>query len=294
MVASSEKPSNVQVAPVVDNVETKSRASGQPLFFRLVSAAVLIPVVLVAVHFGGRFFAALVAFASIVMIFEWSRMVERKECSSSFYALSFGATAAMFAASMGAYLLAFGFCLIGGLGAFIFASGGPLQRLWPAIGAAYVLVPSVALMWLRLETLHGRELTFMLFFIVWAADTGAFIFGKSIGGPKISYALSPSKTWAGIGGGVFGGALIAALTAVLFFGIAAGTTFILFGAILGATSVAGDLAESAIKRNFGLKDISGFIPGHGGALDRMDGMIFSTMAMTSAYFLYMVAANGQG
>lgn len=294
MVVSPEKPDKSRVAPNVGKVDTKKRASGQPLFFRLVSAAVLIPLVLGAVHFGGRMFAALVAFACIVMVFEWTRMVERKECSASFYGLSIGATAAMFAASTGAYLFAFGFCLAGGLAAYLFASGSNIQRLWPAIGAAYVLIPSIALMWLRLETPHGRELTFMLFFIVWAADTGAFILGKSIGGPKISYALSPSKTWAGIGGGVLGGALVAALAAVYFFGAEAGQSFILFGAILGATSVAGDLAESAIKRNFGLKDISGFIPGHGGALDRMDGMIFSTMAMTSAYFLYMIAASGQG
>ncbi len=282
------------MAPIVGKLETKKRASGQPVFFRLVSAAVLIPLVLVSVHFGGRLFAALVAFACIVMVFEWTRMVERKECSASFYVLSFGATAAMFAGSTGAYLLAYGFCLAGGLGAFLFASGTVLQRLWPAMGAVYVLIPSIALMWLRLDTVHGRELTFMLFFIVWAADTGAFIMGKSIGGPKISYALSPSKTWAGIGGGVLGGAVIAALAAVYFFGLDAGRSFILIGAILGATSVAGDLAESAIKRNFGLKDISGFIPGHGGALDRMDGMIFSTMAMTSAYFLYMIVDTGQG
>ena len=294
MAVSPEKLDNLRVAPVVGNLEAKKRASGQPLFFRLVSAAVMIPLVLASVHFGGRLFAALVAFACIVMVFEWTRMVERKECSASFYALSFSATAAMFAASTGGYLFAFAFCFAGGLAAYLFASGSVTQRLWPAIGAVYVLVPSIALMWLRLDTPQGRELTFMLFFIVWAADTDAFILGKLIGGPKISYALSPSKTWAGIGGGVLGGALIAALAAIYFFGEDAGQRFILFGAILGATSVAGDLAESAIKRNFGLKDISGFIPGHGGALDRMDGMIFSTMAMTSAYFLYMVAASGQG
>ncbi len=294
MAVSPKKPDNARVTEIVGKVEAKKRASGQPLFFRLVSAAVLIPLVLGAVHFGGRMFAALIAFACIVMVFEWTRMVERKECSASFYALSLAATAAMFAASTGAYLFAYSFCVAGALAAYFFASGTYLQKLWPAIGAAYVILPSIALMWLRLETPHGRELTFMLFFIVWAADTGAFIFGKSIGGPKISYALSPSKTWAGIGGGVLGGAAVAALAAIYFFGMETGQTFILFGAILGATSVAGDLAESAIKRNFGLKDISGFIPGHGGALDRMDGMIFSTMAMTSAYFLYMVAASGQG
>lgn len=294
MAASAERSGNYCVAPIVEKLDTGNPTSSQSVLFRLLSAAVLIPLVLAAVHFGGRLFAALVAFACIVMIFEWTRMVERKECSASFYALAFGATAAMFAASTGAYAFAFGFCAASGIAAYILAKRAGSLGVWPAMGAVYILAPSIALMWLRLDTEHGRALTFMLFFIVWAADTGAFITGKLIGGPKISYALSPSKTWAGIGGGVLGGAIIAALTALYFFGVEAGKSYILIGAALGATSVAGDLAESAIKRNFGLKDISGFIPGHGGALDRMDGMIFSTIAMTSAYFLYMVAGNGQG
>ena len=84
------------------------------------------------------------------------------------------------------------------------------------------------------------------------------------------------------------------LVAAQFFGAAAIIWYVLICGALGAVSVAGDLAESAVKRNFGLKDISGFIPGHGGALDRMDGMIFATAAMTSAYFVYMLAFKGQG
>lgn len=261
---------------------------------RIVSAAILIPLVLIAVHVGGRFFAGVVAFACIVMIFEWTRMVERKECSASFYALSFGAAAAMFAAPSGAYAAAYAICAVSGVVAFILAKREGGLGLWPAAAALYILAPSVALMWLRLDAEQGRALTFILYFIVWAADTGAFVTGKLIGGPKISHALSPSKTWAGIGGGIAGGALIGALSASLFFGAAAFSWYVLIGGVLGAVSVVGDLAESAIKRNFGLKDISGFIPGHGGALDRMDGMIFATAAMTSAYFVYMLILEGQG
>ncbi|MHA7873597.1 MAG: phosphatidate cytidylyltransferase, partial [Hyphococcus sp.] len=134
--------------------------------------------------------------------------------------------------------------------------------------------------------------TFMLFFIVWAADSGAFVTGKLIGGPKISHALSPSKTWAGICGGVLGGCIAGAVAGVHFFGWQSAMAFLLIGGVLGAASVAGDLFESALKRNFGLKDISGFIPGHGGALDRMDGMIFATAAMTGGYFAYMLATSG--
>lgn len=280
--------------PIIENLDTESPASTRSLLLRVGSAAILIPLVLIAVHVGGRLFAGVVAFACVVMIFEWTRMVERKECSPSFYALAFGAAAAMFAAPSGAYIAAYAICAVSGVIAYILAKQKGGLGIWPAVAAIYILAPSVALMWLRLDAEQGRALTFTLYFIVWAADTGAFVTGKLIGGPKISYALSPSKTWAGIGGGVVGGALIGALSASLFFGAAAFVWYIVIGGVLGAVSVAGDLAESAVKRNFGLKDISGFIPGHGGALDRMDGMIFATAAMTSAYFVYMLMLKGQG
>jgi len=276
------------VTPILEKPAEQKVTVSRALILRLLSAAVLVPLVMGAVYYGGRLFVALMAFACIVMIFEWTRMVERRSLSASFYVLSFGATAAMFAASSGIYDLAFGLCALSGVTAFFFARRSGGSGFWPGLAAAYVLIPTVALMWLRLDTEYGRSLTFILFFIVWAADTGAFVTGKLIGGPKINYALSPSKTWAGIGGGVIGGSIVGAIAAHAFFGPGAAWAYLLLGGVLGAASVAGDLAESAVKRKFGIKDISSFIPGHGGALDRMDGMIFATVTMTSAYFIYML------
>jgi len=106
--------------------------------------------------------------------------------------------------------------------------------------------------------------------------------------------LSPSKTWAGIGGGVVGGCLLGAISGAILFGAPAALLCFFVGGVLGAASVAGDLFESGIKRYFGLKDISGLIPGHGGALDRLDGMIFATSAMTGGLLLYMLAERIQG
>lgn len=276
------------VASALDKLDTGAPASTRSLILRFASAAILIPVVIAAVHLGGRVFAGLVAFANIVMIFEWTRMVERREFSASFYALAIGATAALHAASSGAYGAAFMLCAASGVGAFALAKNAGRLGIWPAIAAPYILAPSIALLWLRFMPENGRALTYLIFVIVWAADTGAFVTGKLIGGPKISHALSPSKTWSGIGGGVVGGATAGTLAAVWLFGAAAAVPFLVVGGFLGAASVVGDLVESAFKRNFGLKDISGFIPGHGGALDRLDGMIFATAAMTSVYFLYML------
>lgn len=272
----------------IEKLDTHTPPSTQSLGLRVASSIFLIPVVFFAVHFGGRFFAALVAFAAIVMIFEWTRMVERREFSTSFYALSIAAMSGMFAAASGAYAISYGLCFIGGVAAYLLAKKATGLGIWSALAAPYILAPCVALLWLRLDVDQGRALTFLLFIIVWAADIGAFVTGKLIGGPKISYALSPSKTWSGIGGGVIAGAIGGAIGGHFLLGPGHIVLFALAGGALGASSVLGDLAESKFKRNFGLKDISGFIPGHGGALDRMDGMIFATATMTSTYFLYML------
>lgn len=276
------------VPAALENLDTDKPASSGTLLQRVLSAVVLIPIVLAAVHFGGRLFAGVVAFVCIVMIFEWTRMVERREFSASFYALALGAALAMFAASSGAYAYAVTLCAIAGVAAWILAKRSGGLGFWPALAAPYLIAPSIALLWLRLDAENARALTYLLFITVWAADTGAFFLGKFIGGPKISYALSPSKTWAGIGGGVIGGGLIGIAAAYYVFGPGSLIFSVAAGGALGAASVLGDLAESAFKRNFGVKDISGFIPGHGGALDRLDGMIFATIAMTGVLFVYML------
>lgn len=262
--------------------------SSGPLVQRVLSAAFMIPVVLLAIHVGGRLFSALVAFLCILMVFEWTRMIERKPLTENFYILTAFSTLATTLAASGLYETAIISAAAGGIVSGAYAMWRKRRAIWILATPFYILIPSIALMWLRLDAPDARGLTFMLFGIVWAADTGAFLFGKFIGGPKISYALSPSKTWAGIGGGILGGGLIAPVLA-FFFDVPTGMMAALFtGALLGAASVAGDLAESSFKRKFGVKDISGIIPGHGGVLDRLDGMIFATMAMTGTVFLYMV------
>ncbi len=274
--------------PAADKLDTRTPPSTRSLMLRFASALVLIPLVIGAIYIGGWVFAVLAAVSCLTMVFEWTRMVERREFSTSFFALAGGAALALFAATIGTYGAAFVIALISAIAAFVLARRNARLGFWSAFAAPYLIAPCIALIWLRLSTDHGLTLTLILFMTVWAADTGAFLFGKAIGGPKISYALSPSKTWAGIGGGIIGGAVIGAVAGYFLIGGEAVLLSLLAGAALGAASVMGDLAESAFKRNFGLKDISGFIPGHGGALDRLDGMIFATAAMTGGYFLYMV------
>lgn len=282
------------MASSVEKLDAARSASARALTKRILSAIVLMPLVIAAVHVGGALFEAMVAFASIVMLFEWTRMVERRAFSPAFYTLVAGAAGAMYFAASGGFTAALAIAAAGGLGAAWLAKRDTGIGVWSALAALYIVIPCIALIWLRLAAPEGRAMTFVLYAVVWAADTGAFFFGKFIGGPKISYALSPSKTWAGIGGGVLGGGLIGAVAGGYFFGAGAIVFYLLIGGALGAASVLGDLAESAFKRNFGLKDVSGFIPGHGGALDRLDGMIFATSAMTAGLLVYMMAENIQG
>lgn len=261
------------------------RAVRRALRMRFLSAAVLIPPVVLAVILGGRLFSALVAFAAILMIFEWTRMVEGKSYSWRFYVLAVATFISMMFAGAENYYAAYAVACVSGAITLIPYKG---FNFWPAVAIPYIIAPCASLLWLRFDPDYGRALTILIFATVWAADSGAFLFGKLIGGPKISYALSPSKTWAGIGGGVVGGAVLGAIAGALLFGPSAMGPFFLAGGLLGVASVGGDLTESAFKRRFGVKDISQLIPGHGGVLDRLDGMIFATMTMTSVYLLYKV------
>ncbi len=253
------------------------------LFLRIVSAAVLAPAALLATWAGGPVFAGLIAFLCVLMAFEWARMVESEEISKVFYALGAASAAALTLAAAGYYAYAFLAAAAGGAGAYL---GSKANRGWAAFGAAFFIAPAVALLWLREENEAGGGLTLLLFAIVWAADTGGYTGGRLVGGPKLNPSISPAKTWAGALGGLIFGACAAALAAPPLLGWPADTFALAVGGGLGVASIVGDMAESAIKRRFGVKDMSGFIPGHGGVLDRLDGMIFATSAMTAALYAH--------
>jgi phosphatidate cytidylyltransferase len=260
------------------------------LALRIASAAVLAPTALGASWIGGPLFAGLVAFLCVLMAFEWARMVEGAAGSRVFQALATGAALAIGFAAAGAYPVAFGAAALGGLAAALFSrrSGG---ARWAAFGALYFIAPAVALIWLRESVENGRGLVLLLFAIVWSADTGGYLGGRLVGGPKLSPAVSPAKTWAGAVGGLILGAIAGQLGAAIIFGDAANLSYAAIGASLGLSSILGDMAESAFKRVHGIKDMSGFIPGHGGVLDRLDGMIFATAAMTAVLYGHILAAG---
>jgi phosphatidate cytidylyltransferase len=157
--------------------------------------------------------------------------------------------------------------------AFVAVLTYPRKFGMATVGAAgfVALVPS----WLLLVRLHGalplgHKLALTVLAIVWAADVGAYTFGRAFGRIKLAPAVSPGKTWEGVTGGLVSAAVAAWLAAILL-GLPAGALLAL-GVLTALASVVGDLAVSVFKRNVGLKDTGTLLPGHGGVMDRIDSL----------------------
>jgi phosphatidate cytidylyltransferase len=137
-------------------------------------------------------------------------------------------------------------------------------------GGGWIVLAAAALVWLRADPAAGRANVLMLLVAVWASDIGAYLVGRLVGGPRLAPRVSPGKTWSGAAGG-----LLAAAAA----GAAAGRGHgAVAGALLSVLAQGGDLAESLAKRRAGVKDSGALIPGHGGLLDRLDGLLAAAPA----------------
>jgi len=150
-------------------------------------------------------------------------------------------------------------------------------------------LPAISLLWLRSNEPYGFAAVVLVFAIVWCSDIGAYAAGRLIGGPRLWPKISPNKTWAGLIGGLAAGTAAAAIVAPLFVAEASPLRLALTGLGLSMVAQAGDLAESALKRLFGLKDASDLIPGHGGFMDRMDSIV--AVAVAAALFAFVVDAH---
>jgi len=165
-------------------------------------------------------------------------------------------------------------------------TGGWRRPGWALGGLFYVGLPVVALLWLRHDALWGLPTVLWLFATVAAVDTGAYFAGKTIGGPKLAPLISPNKTWAGLGGGVLAAGFCGLIAAMIL-----GTdviSVVAFSMVLAPVAQIGDIAESAVKRYFGVKDSGAILPGHGGILDRIDGLV------VAAVFVAAVRLLGEG
>lgn len=263
-------------------------AGTNPLLLRVVTGVVLVVVALAAVWQGGVLFTALVAAAVLLMFAEWSVM-HRLGRGVRLAGLVLVAAIIMLAVvgrmNEALLLLGFGAVIIGmfaaTLGGQLASADTPNAQLnrtagrAAATGLLYCGLPALALIWVRGLSL-GLEATIFLLVCVWSADIVAFFVGRSVGGPKLAPAISPNKTWSGAIGGVVGAMLVAGGLAIAYLASVQGQgawKFIAVAGGLAMLSVLGDLYESHLKRRAGVKDSGTILPGHGGVMDRLDGLV---------------------
>jgi len=253
----------------------ESPASDLPT--RFVAAVVMIAVASVAIYIGGWPFRVLVVIGAAIMLVEWADMHRVPRLWGYVGAALLAAnllvasewlfpadeqdeviTAATFAPAWTGFALSAGVALLIGLLS---------RRVTMFGGYLYIAIPALSLLVLGWAWFG---IVFWVMVVTWSTDIFAYFAGRSIGGPKLAPRISPKKTWAGLGGGVIGAAVFGALAAHLF---DLGAPFLFLGGLMGLIAQGGDLYESWMKRRAGVKDSGTILPGHGGALDRLDGLL---------------------
>lgn len=235
---------------------------------RLIAAAVLGAVSLGFLAWGGFVFAGLIAAGIFLMTQELVHIVRRDWDVPQPGAFAMGVLGAAAALVTGWSIWLVIPAIVLALAVGTFAARQSPNAIAIA-GFLLIVLAGVSVVLLRFQV-GGFVLVLWLILCVIAADVGGYFFGRQFGGPKFWPAVSPKKTWSGVLGGLFLTLLVA-----LIFGIASSgnlSSFLIFGAIISVVSVAGDLLESAVKRRYGVKDAGAMLPGHGGLLDRFDGM----------------------
>jgi phosphatidate cytidylyltransferase len=256
---------------------------------RALVGVVLIAVALGAVYAGGFGFGVLVAFGCLMMFTEWAQMflIPRGWRLAGMTVLAISLAMAQIEQPLIAIASL-------GAGAGILMLGArPYLRdraTWVASGVLYAGLPGIALIWMRASG-KGLALTLFTLTIVWATDISAYFAGRAIGGAKLAPSISPNKTWAGLFGGMAGagatGFIVATLCALplWFAGVAI---------VLAAVAQGGDLFESWLKRRVGVKDSGTLLPGHGGVLDRLDGLVPVAIVVAAGAALVRFGAAGLG
>jgi phosphatidate cytidylyltransferase len=234
------------------------------------------PVALGAAWAGGWWFAALILAVGFYATVEWNRMTGSAHAAFTIVNAASLTLAVLALQDVGGWL-ALAFVLAGAslVAAVALVRKQPL--FWPVSGLIYLGIAIIALVWLR--DYGGFLLVLWVLLIIWASDTGAYLVGSRVGGPKLAPRLSPNKTWSGLIGGCITAGLVSAGFAHIAGGPAAafGYPFVQFlvGFVLAGWSQVGDIVESTIKRRFNVKDSGNIIPGHGGVLDRIDSLVFT-------------------
>ena len=242
---------------------------------RIASAAILVAIALVATYLGGWLFAALWLAAGLAMVVEWAGMA-RLQPRVPVYILSAIALGASTAAIMGVMPSVAVPVVVLAVASIALAALVKSGRLWAIAALASATILVLVPPFVRESPTLGIVGILWMFAVVWTTDTAAYFTGRRLGGPKLWPRVSPKKTWSGFLGGLLGGTLaglgVAWIATHWSWAAPVGLGSVaLLSALSSIVSQGGDLAESALKRHFGVKDSGNLIPGHGGVMDRLDG-----------------------
>ncbi|MGE5540085.1 MAG: phosphatidate cytidylyltransferase [Gemmatimonas sp.] len=254
---------------------------------RVVSAVALGVPTVVAIAWGRPALELWLALFVILMAREWHMLCGGRDWTPARLALAVAAVLVLILATVDAYGAAVVVVGIAIPVVYLLARReAGLRWGWTASGVLYIGLTALALSWLRAVPDVGLLNLLWVFAVVWATDSAAYAVGRTIGGPKLAPPISPNKTWSGAVGGLVGAGVVGG---VLGWAEAGPTTPALAGMALSVVAQAGDLAESAVKRRFGVKDSGAIIPGHGGLFDRVDALLAA--APVAALGLYVVGAD---
>lgn len=246
---------------------------------RLLSASILAPVFLAVVILGGASYAGLVALMMAVGLYEWLRLVDPAAPVPDRYVMHASLLAAIILAAAGMPNLGLIVVVMASVAFYAHRSNiDPVPAFWFALGLPYMAVSGIALIYLRAMPVIGASITLYLLAVVWGMDIGAYVVGRLVGGPKLAPEISPNKTWSGFIGGMVSAAVLSLLV-LLFSGAHSVFTGLVVALVLAAAAQGGDLFKSFFKRRAGVKDCGNLIPGHGGVLDRIDGLVFSALIL---------------
>jgi phosphatidate cytidylyltransferase len=257
------------------------------LGLRVLSATVLIPAVIAAIWTGGWLFLLMIAVAVALLSNEWGLMVASRASARIGGIVALAILIPAFLAHWELFSLAIWFLLAG---CFVAGIVGWLLEKRPgsaAYGVLYIGLPVLAITWLR-TTPQGLTWTVALFAVTWSADIVAYAVGNALKGPKLWPRFSPNKTWSGFCGGLIGAVLAGMAVSLLSHLKISPMAAAAVGLLGGLATMAGDLWESGLKRRYGLKDSGSLIPGHGGLMDRVDGLMFAAIVVAAARLLAFI------
>jgi phosphatidate cytidylyltransferase len=260
--------------------------SGRELMVRVISAVALAAIALVGALFGGWAAAVVVAMVMAVAHLEWAHVTEHSSWPTAIFTAMLLLAIILFTAGLQPVGLSLAALTV-------LASAAAGGGVWRPLGALYVSLLAFGVLALRLSPDDGLASLLFALVVVWATDTGAFFAGRAIGGAKLWPRISPNKTWAGAIGGVVAG-MVAGLIMLTLLHVQLSMPLVLVAALLSLVAEAGDLFESFVKRQFGAKDSGWLVPGHGGLLDRVDGLSVAIGIAALVGWVHFGADVGRG